>query len=175
MAVARPAPARAKKPSPASGRGRLAKGERGEGLSRADPGKRPTPSSRTRSGIRLLLPDIFALLPPLPARSTNLQPLSPRGRGRDPALLQGWEGEGAGSTIPFIPSSVEQSRDAPVEGPRPAVSQASPVPGDKARDDLTLGARLPRQFGYGTLAVIEGNKLRTLFEHADRKRVLDSL
>ena len=29
-------------------------------------------------------------------------------------------------------------------------------------------------FGYGTIEVIEGNKLEIEFEHAGRKRVLDS-
>ena len=30
------------------------------------------------------------------------------------------------------------------------------------------------KFGYGTIAAIEGNKLEIEFEHAGRKRVLDS-
>ena len=30
------------------------------------------------------------------------------------------------------------------------------------------------KFGYGTIAEIEGNKLEIDFEHAGRKRVLDS-
>ncbi|MFC7537997.1 ATP-dependent helicase [Sphingomonas sp. GCM10030256] len=47
--------------------------------------------------------------------------------------------------------------------------------GNKGRDDLTLGQRVFHgKFGYGTIAVIEGNKLEIDFEHAGRKRVLDS-
>jgi DNA helicase-2/ATP-dependent DNA helicase PcrA len=47
--------------------------------------------------------------------------------------------------------------------------------GNKGRDDLTLGQRVFHgKFGYGQIAVIEGNKLEIDFEHAGRKRVLDS-
>ena len=47
--------------------------------------------------------------------------------------------------------------------------------GNKGRDDLSLGMRVFHgKFGYGTIAVIEGNKLEIDFEHAGRKRVLDS-
>jgi DNA helicase-2/ATP-dependent DNA helicase PcrA len=47
--------------------------------------------------------------------------------------------------------------------------------GNKGRDDLTLGQRVfHSKFGYGTIAAIEGNKLEIDFEHAGRKRVLDS-
>ena len=58
----------------------------------------------------------------------------------------------------------------------PAESRASAVSlGNKGRDDLTLGQRVFHgKFGYGTIAVIEGNKLEIEFEHAGRKRVLDS-
>jgi len=62
-------------------------------------------------------------------------------------------------------------------GARPPVDvKASAVSlGNKGRDDLALGMRVFHgKFGYGTIAVIEGNKLEIDFEHAGRKRVLDS-
>jgi DNA helicase-2/ATP-dependent DNA helicase PcrA len=47
--------------------------------------------------------------------------------------------------------------------------------GNKGRDDLALGQRVFHgKFGYGQIAAIEGNKLEIDFEHAGRKRVLDS-
>jgi DNA helicase-2/ATP-dependent DNA helicase PcrA len=47
--------------------------------------------------------------------------------------------------------------------------------GNKGRDDLSLGQRVFHgKFGYGTIAVIEGNKLEIDFEHSGRKKVLDS-
>ena len=47
--------------------------------------------------------------------------------------------------------------------------------GTKGRADLSLDQRVfHAKFGYGTIAVIEGNKLEIDFEHAGRKRVLDS-
>ncbi len=47
--------------------------------------------------------------------------------------------------------------------------------GSKGRDDLALGMRVFHgKFGYGTIALIEGNKIEIEFEHAGRKRVLDS-
>jgi DNA helicase-2/ATP-dependent DNA helicase PcrA len=40
---------------------------------------------------------------------------------------------------------------------------------------VALGARVfHSKFGYGTVAEIEGNKLEIDFEHAGRKRVIDS-
>ena len=40
---------------------------------------------------------------------------------------------------------------------------------------MSLGQRVfHSKFGYGIIAVIEGNKLEIDFEHAGRKRVLDS-
>jgi DNA helicase-2/ATP-dependent DNA helicase PcrA len=59
---------------------------------------------------------------------------------------------------------------APVEARASAISL-----GNKGRDDLSLGQRVFHgKFGYGTIAIIEGNKLEIDFEHAGRKRVLDS-
>ena len=47
--------------------------------------------------------------------------------------------------------------------------------GNKGRTDLSLGQRVFHgKFGYGTIAAIEGNKLEIDFEHAGRKKVLDS-
>jgi len=47
--------------------------------------------------------------------------------------------------------------------------------GRPGRSDLTLSQRVFHQeFGYGTIAQIEGNKLEIDFEQAGRKRVLDS-
>jgi DNA helicase-2/ATP-dependent DNA helicase PcrA len=47
--------------------------------------------------------------------------------------------------------------------------------GNKGRTDLSLGQRVFHgKFGYGTVAAIEGNKLEIEFEHAGRKKVLDS-
>jgi DNA helicase-2/ATP-dependent DNA helicase PcrA len=47
--------------------------------------------------------------------------------------------------------------------------------GNQGRTDLSLGQRVFHgKFGYGTIAVIEGNKLEIDFEHAGRKKVLDS-
>ena len=61
-------------------------------------------------------------------------------------------------------------RQPPAESRGPAVSL-----GNKGRSDLALGQRVFHgKFGYGTIAAIEGNKLEIDFEHAGRKRVLDS-
>jgi DNA helicase-2/ATP-dependent DNA helicase PcrA len=47
--------------------------------------------------------------------------------------------------------------------------------GNQGRTDLSLGQRVFHQkFGHGTIAAIEGNKLEIDFEHAGRKKVLDS-
>jgi DNA helicase II / ATP-dependent DNA helicase PcrA len=47
--------------------------------------------------------------------------------------------------------------------------------GNKGRDDVALGQRVfHEKFGHGTIAAIEGNKLEIDFEHAGRKKVLDS-
>ena len=47
--------------------------------------------------------------------------------------------------------------------------------GNPGRADISLGQRVfHAKFGYGTVAEIEGNKLEIDFEHAGRKRVLDS-
>ena len=62
------------------------------------------------------------------------------------------------------------SRTAIIEARASAVSL-----GNKGRTDLALGQRVFHgKFGYGTIAAIEGNKLEIDFEHAGRKKVLDS-
>ena len=57
-----------------------------------------------------------------------------------------------------------------IEGRASAVSLGNP-----GRTDISLGQRVfHSKFGYGNVAEIEGNKLEIDFEHAGRKRVLDS-
>ena len=47
--------------------------------------------------------------------------------------------------------------------------------GNPCRTDISPGPRVFHpKFGYRTVAEIEGNKLEIEFEHAGRKRVLDS-
>ena len=60
--------------------------------------------------------------------------------------------------------------------PSPQESKSSAVSlGNKGRSDVALGMRVfHAKFGYGTIAVIEGNKLEIDFEHSGRKRVMDS-
>ena len=61
--------------------------------------------------------------------------------------------------------------------PQPVIeARASAVSlGNQGRTDLSLGQRVFHgKFGYGTIAAIEGNKLEIDFEHAGRKKVLDS-
>lgn len=71
-------------------------------------------------------------------------------------------------------SSRAASRGAYSQPPIEAKASAVSL-GNKGRSDLTLGQRVFHgKFGYGTIAVIEGNKLEIDFEHAGRKRVLDS-
>jgi DNA helicase-2/ATP-dependent DNA helicase PcrA len=60
--------------------------------------------------------------------------------------------------------------------PRVVEARASAISlGNPGRTDIALGQRVfHSKFGYGTVAEIEGNKLEIDFEHAGRKRVLDS-
>ncbi|HEX5239349.1 MAG TPA: UvrD-helicase domain-containing protein [Sphingomicrobium sp.] len=62
------------------------------------------------------------------------------------------------------------------DSPPPLEVRASAVSlGNQGRADLALGQRVFHgKFGYGTIAAIEGNKLEIDFEHAGRKKVLDS-
>jgi DNA helicase-2/ATP-dependent DNA helicase PcrA len=86
---------------------------------------------------------------------------------RNPSPLEG-EGDSRSSA-----SGVRASRwgsQPPLEVKASAVSL-----GNKGRDDLSLGQRVFHgKFGYGIIAAIEGNKLEIDFEHAGRKKVLDS-
>jgi len=80
-----------------------------------------------------------------------------RGTGRGP----GWQRAAAGYSS--APARV-------IEAQGSAVSL-----GNKGRSDVAVGQRVFHlKFGGGTIAVIEGNKLEIDFDHAGRKRVLDS-
>jgi len=88
-------------------------------------------------------------------------------RTTSPSLLTG-EGR------PASHASEEMRRPwgakAPLEVKASAVSL-----GNQGRTDLSLGQRVFHgKFGYGIIAAIEGNKLEIDFEHAGRKKVLDS-
>ncbi|PWG03572.1 ATP-dependent helicase [Sphingosinicella humi] len=81
-----------------------------------------------------------------------------RGTGRGP----GWQ-RAVGGGFDRTPPRVIEARAS-------AVSLGNP-----GRTDISLGQRVfHSKFGYGTVAEIEGNKLEIDFEHAGRKRVLDS-
>ncbi|MDY0957381.1 UvrD-helicase domain-containing protein [Sphingomonas sp. CFBP8993] len=83
-----------------------------------------------------------------------------RGTGRGP----GWQRAATvQNAAPTRPARIVESRS-------PSVGL-----GQKGRDDLSVGDRVFHQkFGYGAIAVIEGNKLEIDFEQAGRKRVMDS-
>jgi DNA helicase-2/ATP-dependent DNA helicase PcrA len=82
-----------------------------------------------------------------------------RGAGRGP----GWQRAASGGGFERTPPRVVEARAS-------AVSLGNP-----GRSDIALGQRVfHSKFGYGTVAEIEGNKLEIDFEHAGRKRVLDS-
>jgi DNA helicase-2/ATP-dependent DNA helicase PcrA len=98
-----------------------------------------------------------------------------------PSRGPGWQR--AARLSPSSISGEEQpSRSAGRERPHPWGSRpplevkASAVSlGNQGRTDLELGQRVFHgKFGYGTIAAIEGNKLEIDFEHAGRKKVLDS-
>jgi ATP-dependent DNA helicase UvrD/PcrA len=82
-----------------------------------------------------------------------------RRTGRGP----GWQRAAASGTFERTPARV-------IEVKASAISLGNP-----GRTDIALGQRVfHSKFGYGTVAEIEGNKLEIDFEHAGRKRVLDS-
>ncbi|HEY1145438.1 MAG TPA: DNA helicase II, partial [Allosphingosinicella sp.] len=90
-----------------------------------------------------------------------------RGTGRGP----GWQ-RAAFSPAPLSGRGVGERgyTRPPLEARASAVSLGNP-----GRTDISLGQRVfHSKFGYGTVAEIEGNKLEIDFEHAGRKRVLDS-
>jgi DNA helicase-2/ATP-dependent DNA helicase PcrA len=82
-----------------------------------------------------------------------------RGTGRGP----GWRRAAAGGAFERTPPRVVEARAS-------AVSFGNP-----GRSDIEVGQRVfHTKFGYGQVAEVEGNKLEIDFEHAGRKRVLDS-
>jgi DNA helicase-2/ATP-dependent DNA helicase PcrA len=81
-----------------------------------------------------------------------------RGNARGP----GWQRAASGG--------FERSPARIVEARASAISLGNP-----GRSDVEVGIRVfHSKFGYGTVAEVEGNKLEIDFEHAGRKRVLDS-
>ena len=94
------------------------------------------------------------------------RPLRPRGRG--PANARQHPRPRLAARLVerrFDPRTAARHRS-----PRRAVSL-----GNQGRTDIALGQRVFHgKFGYGTIAEIEGNKLEIDFEHAGRKKVLDS-
>ncbi|MEO6247283.1 MAG: UvrD-helicase domain-containing protein [Sphingomicrobium sp.] len=102
-----------------------------------------------------------------------------------------WRAQWSEHGDPFAHLGAAQSMRAATRGPgfqraasggystqpqRVIEARASAVSlGNKGRADLSLGQRVfHAKFGYGTIALIEGNKLEIDFEHSGRKRVLDS-
>ncbi|WP_033921622.1 ATP-dependent helicase [Sphingomonas sp. 37zxx] len=82
-----------------------------------------------------------------------------RGSGRGP----GWQRAASTGTFVREPTRIIEVRAS-------AVSL-----GNKGRGDVSVGLRVFHQkFGYGSVALIEGNKLEIDFETAGRKRVMDS-
>jgi DNA helicase II / ATP-dependent DNA helicase PcrA len=85
--------------------------------------------------------------------------------GRGP----GWQ-RAAQNPSPLQGRGWERGSRPPLEAKASAVSLGNP-----GRGDIAVGQRVFHQkFGYGIVAEIEGNKLEIDFEHAGRKRVLDS-
>ena len=102
-----------------------------------------------------------------------------------------WRAQWSERADPFAHLGPAQSMRASTRGPgwqrasrgnfssepqRVIEARASAVSlGNQGRTDLALGQRVFHgKFGYGTIEVIEGNKLEIEFEKAGRKKVLDS-
>ena len=102
-----------------------------------------------------------------------------------------WRAQWSERADPFAHLGPAQSMRASTRGPgwqRASRGNFNPEPqrviearasavtlGNQGRTDLSLGQRVFHgKFGYGTIAAIEGNKLEIEFEHAGRKKVLDS-
>jgi len=82
-----------------------------------------------------------------------------RGVGRGP----GWHRAATAGAFDRNPARVVEARASAVSF------------GNAGRSDMAVGLRVfHSKFGYGTIAEIEGNKLEIDFEHAGRKRVMDS-
>jgi DNA helicase-2/ATP-dependent DNA helicase PcrA len=92
-----------------------------------------------------------------------------------PSRGPGWQ-RAANSPSPLRGRGVgERDRRDPYARPPLEVKASAVSLGNQGRTDLTLGQRVFHgKFGYGTIAAIEGNKLEIDFEHAGRKKVLDS-
>jgi DNA helicase-2/ATP-dependent DNA helicase PcrA len=102
-----------------------------------------------------------------------------------------WRAQWSERADPFAHLGPAQSMRASTRGPgwqraargtfntepqRVIEARASAVSlGNQGRTDLSPGQRVFHgKFGYGIIAAIEGNKLEIDFEHAGRKKVLDS-
>jgi DNA helicase-2/ATP-dependent DNA helicase PcrA len=102
-----------------------------------------------------------------------------------------WRAQWSERGDPFAHLAAAQSNRASTRGPgwqrasrggfnpepqRVIEARASAVSlGNQGRSDLELGQRVFHgKFGYGKIIEIEGNKLEIEFEHAGRKKVLDS-
>jgi len=94
-----------------------------------------------------------------------------RGTGRGP----GWQrAAGVKDTVrdggSFTTRTFSREPSRVIEAKASAVSL-----GNKGRSDLSVGMRVFHQkFGYGAIALIEGNKLEIDFDEAGRKRVIDT-
>ena len=103
-----------------------------------------------------------------------------------------WRAQWSERTDPFAHLGPAQAMRASTRGPgwqrasrdgrfnaepqRVIEARASAISlGNTGRTDLAVGQRVFHgKFGYGTIAAVEGNKLEIDFEHAGRKKVLDS-
>ncbi|MEO5773824.1 MAG: UvrD-helicase domain-containing protein [Sphingomicrobium sp.] len=102
-----------------------------------------------------------------------------------------WRAQFSERGDPFAHLAAAQSTRASTRGPgwqRASSGAFNPQPqrviearasavtlGNQGRTDLALGQRVFHgKFGYGTIVAQEGNKLEIDFEHAGRKKVLDS-
>ena len=89
--------------------------------------------------------------------------LAAANQGRSNARGPGWQRAATSGGFNPRPQRI-------AENTRSAVSL-----GNKGRNDLSIGMRVfHEKFGYGAIALIEGNKLEIDFEQAGRKRVMDS-
>jgi DNA helicase-2/ATP-dependent DNA helicase PcrA len=93
-----------------------------------------------------------------------------------PTRGPGWQRAARQSPSPLQGRGVGERgiRDAYARPPVEVTASAVSL-GNQGRTDLSLGQRVFHgKFGYGIIAAIEGNKLEIDFEHAGRKKVLDS-
>jgi DNA helicase-2/ATP-dependent DNA helicase PcrA len=89
--------------------------------------------------------------------------LAAANQGRSNARGPGWQRAATSGGFNPRPQRI-------AENTRSAVSL-----GNRGRSDLSIGLRVfHEKFGYGAIALIEGNKLEIDFEQAGRKRVMDS-